>query len=106
VSTPTDERRDLLTVVAVMNAAPGKADELRSTLESLVKPTLAEAGVVNYDLHESVDAPGRFVFYENWESAEHLDAHLATPHLVDFAGRLGDLLDADGLTLHRLRRIG
>ena len=103
--TPTDDRRDLLTVIAYMTAAPGKADELRSALEALIEPTSQEDGYVNYDLHESVEAPGTFFFYENWESAGQLDAHLATPHLVEFAGRIEELLDADGLTITRLRRI-
>ena len=103
--TPTDEDRDLLTVIAHMRAAPGREDELRTELQALVEPTSQEAGFVNYDLHESVEQPGAFYFYENWESAEHLDAHLATPHLTRFAGILGELLDEDGLTINRLRRI-
>ena len=103
--TPTDDRRDLLTVIAYMKAAPGKTDELRTALEGLIAPTTAEDGCVNYDLHEAVEEPGTFFFYENWEGAEQLDAHLATPHLVQFAGRIEELLDADGLTINRLRRI-
>jgi quinol monooxygenase YgiN len=103
--TPTDERRDLLTVIAYMKAKPGKEDELRQALTALIEPTRAESGYVNYDLHESVEQPGLFFFYENWESPEHLDAHLETPHLVDFAGRTGDLLDENGLTINRVRRI-
>ncbi|GAB3664439.1 putative quinol monooxygenase [Nocardioides korecus] len=105
MTTPTDDRRDLLTVIAFMKAAPGKEDELRRELEALIAPTAAEDGFVNYDLHESVEEPGKFFFYENWESAEKLDAHLATPHLVRFAGMIGDLLDEDGLNINRLRRI-
>lgn len=105
MTTPTDDNRELLTVIAYMKAAPGKADELREGLEGLVEPTSQEAGYVNYDLHESVEEPGTFFFYENWESAEHLDAHLATPHLVDFAARIPELLDDQGLTITRLRRI-
>ncbi len=104
--TPTDDNRDLLTVIAYMKAAPGKEDELREALQALVEPTTQEDGYVNYDLHESVEDPGRFFFYENWESSAHLDAHLATPHLVDFAERMGGLLDGDGLTINRVRRIG
>lgn len=106
MGTPTDDNRDLLTVIAYMKAAPGKEDELRSALQALIEPTSREAGYVNYDLHEAVDDPGTFFFYENWESGEHLDAHLATPHLVDFAERMGGLLDERGLTINRLRRIG
>ena len=105
MATPTDDRRDLLTVIAYMQAAPGKEDELRRELTALIEPTLREDGVVNYDLHESVEQPGAFFFYENWESAAKLDAHLATPHLVRFAGLTADLLDDTGLTINRVSRI-
>ena len=104
--TPTDERPELLTVIAHMRAKPGKEDELREALRSLIEPTQAEEGYVNYDLHESIEEPGLFYFYENWESPGHLDAHLNTPHLVAFAGRIDDPLDEQGLTLRRLRRLG
>ena len=106
MTTPTQENRELLTVIAYMNAAPGKADELREGLLNLIDTTLAEEGCVNYDLHESIEKPGWFTFYENWESEAHLDAHLAAPHLVDFAGRIPELLDEDGLSVNRVRRIG
>ena len=102
--TPTDNRRDLLTVVASMRANPGKEQALREALEALVDPTVKEDGYVNYDLHQAVDDPAVFFFYENWESGEALDAHLATPHLVDFIGKMGDLLDGE-LKISRLRRI-
>jgi hypothetical protein len=38
MTTPTDDRRDLVTVFATMRAAPGKEDELRRWLESVVEP--------------------------------------------------------------------
>ena len=102
--TPTDDRRDLLTVIASMRAKPGKEQVLREALESLVAPTAKEDGYVNYDLHQGVEDPAVFMLYENWESGEALDAHLATPHLVEFAGRIDELLDG-GLSISRLRRI-
>ena len=105
MTTPTDDRPDLLTVIAHMKAAPGKEAELRSALEALVEPTSREDGYVNYDLHHAIDDSGSFYLYENWESGEQLDAHLAAPHLVDFAARLGDLVDGNGLTISRVRRI-
>lgn len=105
MTTPTDANRDLLTVVAYMKAAPGREDDLRQALTALVEPTSKEEGYVTYDLHEGTDEPGRFVFYENWESAAHLDAHLDTPHLEAFKATMDELLDEDGLTIMRLRRI-
>jgi quinol monooxygenase YgiN len=105
VTTPTDTRRDLLTVIARMHAKPGKEQELRTALEALIEPTSREKGYVNYDLHQGVEDPGWFFFYENWESAADLDAHLAAPHLVEFAGRLDEFLDESGLVIERVRRI-
>ena len=103
--TPTDDRRDLLTVIAFMRAAPGKREQLRAALEALVEPTSREKGYINYDLHQGVEDPDSFFFYENWESGEDLDAHLAAPHLRDFAARIPELLDESGLTVNRVRRI-
>ena len=105
MTTPTDDRRDLLTVIAYMKAKPGKEQELHDALVALIEPTTQEDGYVNYDLHQGVEDPGVFFFYENWESADHLDAHLQTPHLVEFAGRLDEFLDENGLTITRLQRV-
>lgn len=103
--TPTDDRRDLLTVIASMRAAPGKRDELRQALEALIEPTKKEQGYVNYDLHQGIEDPDRFFFYENWDSGADLDAHLAAPHLTAFAARIPELLDEQGLTVNRVERI-
>ena len=105
MSTPTDDHRELLTVVAYMRAAEGRTEDLRAALEALVPTIVEEAGCVTYDLHQGVEDPRFFTFYENWHSGEHLDAHLAAPHLVDFASKAGDLLDESGLTVNRVRRI-
>ncbi|SDQ48106.1 putative quinol monooxygenase [Quadrisphaera sp. DSM 44207] len=104
MTTPTDSRRDLLTVVATMRAKPGKEDELREALTSLVEPTTKEQGFVNYDLHQSIEDPAEFAFYENWERGEDLDAHLSAPHLQRFVSVMGDLLDGP-LVVRRMRRI-
>ena len=83
---------NLLTVVAEMTARPGKEADLRDALLALIEPTRKEDGCVQYDLHVATDAPGRFVFYENWTSAEALERHLATPHLKALGARMDDLL--------------
>ncbi len=82
---------NLLTVVAVLKAKPGKEDALRETLLGLVDPTRAEAGCVQYDLHESTEKKGEFVFFEKWVSREALDEHLAKPYLEALRAR-GDEL--------------
>ena len=74
-----------LTIVATLRAKQGQEARAREVLRGMLAPTHAEAGCINYDLHESLDDSGLFVFYENWASAAHLDAHLNTPHFQALA---------------------
>ncbi|MGQ0481698.1 MAG: putative quinol monooxygenase [Pseudonocardia sp.] len=103
MSAPTETNQ--LTIVATMKAKGGKRDELRAALESLLEPTRAEDGNVQYDLHQGVDDPDVFVFYEIWSSAEHLGQHMQSPHLQKALGGLPELVDGE-LSLVQLRRIG
>ena len=70
-----------LTIVAVFEANPGREEDLAHALQNLVAPTLAEAGCLNYDLHRDLEVPGRFLFYENWETRPHWEAHMESDHL-------------------------
>lgn len=81
-----------LTVVARVKAKPGKEADVKRVLFGLVAPTRAEAGCINYDLHQSHDDAALFLFYENWESKSHLDAHARSAHIQAFRARVGDLL--------------
>ena len=105
MTTPTDRNRDLLTIIASLHAAPGKSDELRKELEEVVRNTVSQPGCVNYDLHEALEEPGTFFIYENWESLEQNQAHVAQPYLARFLGIMGELLDERGITITHLRRI-
>jgi quinol monooxygenase YgiN len=101
---PTDDDRDLLTVVATMRALPGKEQELRELLESLVAPTRAETGCVAYAMHQGTQDPAAFVFVEYWTGQDALDAHLAAPHLQAALPRIPELLDGD-LVITPLQRV-
>lgn len=81
-----------LTVVAEMLAKPGKENDLRQALLALVEPTRKEDGCVQYDVHQSTEASGQFVFYENWTSRAHLDRHLKSAHMTAFAKIAPELL--------------
>lgn len=94
-----------VTVIATIKAKPGKEAATQKALLALIKPTRAEAGCINYDLHQLSDDPKVFVFHENWKSKEDLDEHLAKPHLVEFLGKVDDLL-AEPVDIKLLDRIG
>lgn len=94
-----------LTVVARLQALPGKEAEVKQELLSLISPSRKDDGCLNYDLHQGVDSPGLFIFHENWVSKAHLDRHLAKPDLQAVLGRVGPMLsEPPQITL--LERIG
>jgi len=80
-----------IVVVGSLRARPGKEAEAREALEALVEPTHAEDGCILYALHQSPDDATRFAFVERWTSREHLDAHLATPHIAALLERVDEL---------------
>lgn len=82
----------LLTVVARIEARPGKEQEVRNELTKLLSPTRAEQGCLHYELHESAERPGLFLFYETWSDESALRAHFETPHLRNLAARTEELL--------------
>lgn len=73
-----------LTIVAHITAESGKEDLVKAELEKLIPPTVAEAGCIQYDLHQDNDTPTHFMFYENWESRDLWQAHMNAPHLDAF----------------------
>jgi quinol monooxygenase YgiN len=80
-----------ITLVVNFQARPGREIELRNTLTGLLAPTRKEAGCINYDLHISPDDPAKLLFYENWISKAHLEAHGQTPHIQSLRARLDEL---------------
>jgi len=80
-----------LTVIAHLVAKPGKIEDTKAFLMSLVDKTRAEAGCVNYDLHQDDDNPAEFTFYENWTNRAEWDKHMEMPYLQEFAARKAEL---------------
>ena len=73
-----------LTIVADIIAKADKIDLVKSELEKLVPITRAEAGCLQYDLHQENEFPAHFMFYENWESRELWRKHMEAQHLKDY----------------------
>jgi quinol monooxygenase YgiN len=92
-------------VVATLIAAPGKENELGQLLETLIDPTRREAGCLRYDLLRGLPGEsGDFVFLEEWESAEALDAHSQSAHLQAVGEKIGPLLGSPA-NIARYRQI-
>ena len=81
-----------VTLIAKITAKSGQEDALKMHLLNLVPPSRAEAGGINYDLHQSGNTPTEFMFYENWVDQAALDTHNGSDHLISLPEKIGDLL--------------
>ena len=73
-----------LTIVANIKANADKVALVKAELLKLIEVTQAETGCINYDLHQDNENPAHFMFYENWQSRELWQMHMANQHLQDY----------------------
>jgi quinol monooxygenase YgiN len=78
-------------VIARSVARSGKENQLRELLRGMIAPTRAESGCKLYELYES-DSPGRFYFYEIWESQAALEQHAVSAHFKHLEQTVGELV--------------
>ncbi|WP_290704089.1 putative quinol monooxygenase [Amphritea sp.] len=74
-----------LTIVARIEARLEDVQRVKAELISLIEPTRAEQGCIQYDLHQDNQTPQVFVFYENWESRELWLRHMESEHLKRYS---------------------
>jgi quinol monooxygenase YgiN len=82
-----------VTIVAILKARKGKEQQLRDELLKVVTPSRAEAGCLEYVLHESQEHPEQFVFYETWTDETALQEHIASSHYQEYRQAVEALLD-------------
>lgn len=93
-----------LTIVARIEAKPDQIELVKSELIKLIEPTRAEAGCIQYDLHQDNNQPEVFLFFENWETRELWQTHMENDHLKAYmAATEGAVAD---FTLNEMSHIG
>ncbi|MFG0252571.1 MAG: putative quinol monooxygenase [Phycisphaerales bacterium JB038] len=93
-----------LTIVANITAKPDTIELVKAELLKLIDRTRAEAGCLQYDLHQDNEDPTQFLFFENWESRDLWQAHMGAPHLKDYlAATEGAVAE---FTVHEMTQIG
>lgn len=93
-----------LTIIANIQAKPEQIDLVKAELEKLIPISRAEPGCIDYDLHQDNEDPAHFLFYENWESRELWQAHMAQPHLADFLAATEGMVET--FTVNEMTRVG
>jgi len=82
----------MITLVANMQAKPGKEKELEAAFQAVFPKVQLEQGTVAYVLHRSKDNAGQFFFYEKYQDQQALDHHGSMPYLKELFREISDLL--------------
>jgi quinol monooxygenase YgiN len=72
----------MIYVVAKNFIQADKVETVRSLASELITETRKEDGCISYNLVQDREEPGILTFIEEWESKDHLDAHMKTAHFV------------------------
>lgn len=74
---------------------PEQAEAFERLFRACVEPSRAEPGCIEYHMLRDAQDPTLFIFYEVWQSQEHLAVHSALPHMREFHERRMDYLRRD-----------
>ena len=77
-----------IVLTATVEAHAGHEAAIRAALLELVAPSRGEPGCVCYNLHESKEQPGLFIFYEQWADQAAFDFHCKTPYFLGLDAKL------------------
>ena len=88
--------------IAVFTAKPGKAEALQSLLSSMVAPSRAEEGNLNYDLYQDQGSADRLVLDESYVSHAAVDSHRMTLHYRNYLAKVNELADRTVMILIRI----
>lgn len=76
--------KNSLKIIARIQVKEENVDFVKNELLKLIEPTKKEEGCLKYTLHQDINNPNIFMFYEIWENKELLEKHLKNEHLVNY----------------------
>ena len=91
----------MIHVIAIITAIPGQRDAILKAFRANMPAVHAEAGCIEYapavdtppvGPFQTALGPDTFVVVEKWESAKHLEAHIAAPHMQAYGAKVRDMI--------------
>lgn len=71
-------------LVARLKVREDAVEETKQAALAIVADSRAEAGCINYDIHQAIDDETVFVWHETWKSKAAIDEHFETQFFKDF----------------------
>lgn len=86
-------------LTAVIKAKEEYREGVAAVLQNMVQQTRKEQECEVYILHQGLEDPNLFTFYEIWKSREGLDAHNEQPYIKAFGELAAEKLQEEPLVI-------
>jgi quinol monooxygenase YgiN len=80
-----------IVITAILKPKADMEGQLLAELNKVQEASQAEAGCINYVLHQSIE-DDTFVLHETWKDKEALESHIASPHYQEYRANIADLV--------------
>ena len=74
----------MLVVTGIIEIVAADMTAVKAAAADMARETRQEPGCIVYEFFESVEKPGRFRIYEEWQDLTALQAHFQTLHMATF----------------------
>ncbi len=79
-------------VMCILEAKPGKENQLRDALMKVAKFSRLEDSCIEYHVYQDANTPTLFSLYENWQSAELHQEQFKKPYILELLAVSDELL--------------
>ncbi len=73
-----------IVLVARLKVKENAVSEVKKAALGIVADSRAEAGCVNYDIHQAIDDPAVFIWHETWANKAAIDEHFEKSFFKEF----------------------
>ena len=81
----------MLVVSGTVTVSEETVDAALAAIATLVAETVKEDGCGSYGFYQTPGQPNVFRVFEEWESVEKMNAHMASEHFLTFMGSAGEI---------------
>jgi quinol monooxygenase YgiN len=79
------------TLIVHLQVKMGEEKAMLDAAKPCIAATLKEKGCLAYELHQDLEDPTKFVFFERWKTVQALDDHLGAAHTKKLLGAVGKI---------------
>jgi quinol monooxygenase YgiN len=80
-----------IVLVAHLKVREDAVEETKKVALEIVADSRAEAGCLNYDVHQAIEDPSTFIWHETWKNKAAVEDHFETPFFKKFAAAVETL---------------